>query len=144
MAPKDKSKNAKDKTVKEQLAAAKKSNKMALAQEPTENTEVKHEPGDKYISVDNKIYTAELRRLQVELVKLQEWVRYRNLKVVVIFEGRDAAGKGGVIKRITESLNPLSVRKTNGISNATFPICPQEERWSCSIAAGTTAPAWKG
>jgi polyphosphate kinase 2 len=46
----------------------------------------------------------------VELVKLQEWVRYRSLKVVVIFEGRDAAGKGGVIKRITESLNPRVCR----------------------------------
>jgi polyphosphate kinase len=46
----------------------------------------------------------------VELVKLQEWVRHSKLKVVVIFEGRDAAGKGGVIKRITESLNPRVCR----------------------------------
>jgi polyphosphate kinase len=51
-------------------------------------------------------YDKELRRLQVELVKLQEWVRARGLKVVCIFEGRDAAGKGGAIKRITECLNP--------------------------------------
>ena len=51
-------------------------------------------------------YRKELRRLQIELVKLQEWVRHKELKVVVIFEGRDAAGKGGAIKRITESLNP--------------------------------------
>lgn len=51
-------------------------------------------------------YKKELRQLQIELVKLQEWVRHKGLKVVVIFEGRDAAGKGGVIKRITESLNP--------------------------------------
>lgn len=51
-------------------------------------------------------YEAELERLQIELVKLQEWVKAKDLKVVVIFEGRDAAGKGGVIKRITESLNP--------------------------------------
>jgi polyphosphate kinase 2 len=51
-----------------------------------------------------------LGRLQVELVKLQEWVRFKGLKVVVIFEGRDAAGKGGVIKRITESLNPRVCR----------------------------------
>jgi len=55
-------------------------------------------------------YDAELRRLQVELVKLQEWVRYKGLKVVAIFEGRDAAGKGGTIKRITESLNPRVCR----------------------------------
>jgi len=51
-------------------------------------------------------YEAELTRLQRELVKLQEWIREKQLKVVVIFEGRDAAGKGGVIKRITEPLNP--------------------------------------
>jgi polyphosphate kinase len=51
-------------------------------------------------------YDKELRKLQVELVKLQEWVRNQGLKVVVIFEGRDAAGKGGTIKRITQSLNP--------------------------------------
>jgi polyphosphate kinase 2 len=51
-------------------------------------------------------YEKELIRLQVELVKLQEWIRHEHLKVVVLFEGRDAAGKGGAIKRITESLNP--------------------------------------
>ena len=55
-------------------------------------------------------YDKELRRLQRELVKFQEWVRYRALRVVVIFEGRDAAGKGGAIKRITESLNPRICR----------------------------------
>lgn len=57
-----------------------------------------------------KVYEKELRRLQVELVKLQEWVKSQKLKVVVIFEGRDAAGKGGVIKRITQCLNPRSAR----------------------------------
>ena len=51
-------------------------------------------------------YERELSRLQVELVKLQEWIRQEKLRVVVLFEGRDAAGKGGAIKRITESLNP--------------------------------------
>lgn len=56
------------------------------------------------------IYEKELARLQVELVKLQEWVKAKGLKVVVIFEGRDAAGKGGVIKRITEALNPRICR----------------------------------
>ncbi|MEQ9623265.1 MAG: polyphosphate kinase 2 [Coleofasciculus chthonoplastes F1-TOW-03] len=53
-----------------------------------------------------KVYKRELRRLQVELVKLHEWIKQKGLKVVVVFEGRDAAGKGGVIKRITECLNP--------------------------------------
>jgi polyphosphate kinase 2 len=55
-------------------------------------------------------YDRELRRLQIELVKLQEWVRQEKLRVVVLFEGRDAAGKGGAIKRITESLNPRVCR----------------------------------
>ena len=55
-------------------------------------------------------YDAELRRLQRELVKLQEWVRNEGLRVCVIFEGRDAAGKGGVIKRIVERTNPRVVR----------------------------------
>ena len=55
-------------------------------------------------------YERELRRLQVELVKLQEWIRHKGLRVVGLFEGRDAAGKGGAIKRITESLNPRICR----------------------------------
>ncbi len=57
-----------------------------------------------------KQYNKELAKLQLELVKLQEWIRNENLKVVVIFEGRDAAGKGGVIKRITQRLNPRICR----------------------------------
>jgi polyphosphate kinase 2 len=56
------------------------------------------------------VYGKELRRLQIELVKLQEWIKAKGLKVVVIFEGRDAAGKGGVIKRITERMNPRICR----------------------------------
>lgn len=51
-------------------------------------------------------YEEALEQLQIELVKLQEWVKHKGLKVVVLFEGRDAAGKGGTIKRITEKLNP--------------------------------------
>jgi len=70
-------------------------------------------PGDikaKKHKISSKTYKKELNRLQVELVKLQEWVKHEGLKVVVIFEGRDAAGKGGVIKRITEPLNPRICR----------------------------------
>ena len=67
-------------------------------------------PPDEQIPIDKKTYEKELARLQLELVKLQEWVRVNKLKVVVIFEGRDAAGKGGVIRRITESLNPRICR----------------------------------
>ena len=55
-------------------------------------------------------YNKELKKLQLELVKLQEWVKKENARVVVLFEGRDAAGKGGVIKRITEMLNPRVCR----------------------------------
>jgi polyphosphate kinase len=57
-----------------------------------------------------KAYEKELARLQIELVKLQEWVKFKGLRVVVLFEGRDAAGKGGTIKRITECLNPRICR----------------------------------
>jgi len=60
--------------------------------------------------VKKKAYEKELARLHVELIKLQEWIKARGLKVVVIFEGRDAAGKGGTIKRITETLNPRVCR----------------------------------
>ncbi len=58
----------------------------------------------------NEAYEAELFRLQTEFVKLQEWVRHTGARIVVIFEGRDAAGKGGTIKRITEYLSPRIVR----------------------------------
>ncbi len=61
-------------------------------------------------SVDRRVYFKELFRLQGELVKLQSWVQHEKLKVVVIFEGRDSAGKGGVIKRITQRLNPRVCR----------------------------------
>ena len=60
--------------------------------------------------IDRRFYFRELLRLQGELVKLQDWVVNRKLKIVVLFEGRDAAGKGGVIKRITQRLNPRVCR----------------------------------
>ena len=65
---------------------------------------------DKPEKISSAYYEKELRKLQIELVKLQEWIKYEGLKVVVLFEGRDAAGKGGAIKRITESLNPRYCR----------------------------------
>jgi polyphosphate kinase len=61
-------------------------------------------------TLDRSLYFKELLRLQGELVKLQDWVQHNKLKVVVIFEGRDSAGKGGVIKRITQRLNPRICR----------------------------------
>jgi polyphosphate kinase len=60
--------------------------------------------------LDKKFYKRELDLLQEELVKLQDWIKYEGLRVVVIFEGRDAAGKGGIIKRIMEKLNPRFVK----------------------------------
>jgi len=67
-------------------------------------------PPKKTKKLKKKFYEKELIRLQIELVKLQEWVKKEQLKVVVVFEGRDAAGKGGVIKRIMQCLNPRSAR----------------------------------
>ena len=67
----------------------------------------KEEKNDK---LPEQFYEEELEKMQVELVNLQEWIKYKGLRVIVIFEGRDAAGKGGTIKRITESLNPRICR----------------------------------
>ena len=61
-------------------------------------------------AITTKDYEKTLAKLQTELVKLQEWIKFKKLKVVVLFEGRDAAGKGGTIKRITESLSPRVTR----------------------------------
>ncbi|MDO5529165.1 MAG: polyphosphate kinase 2, partial [Paracoccus sp. (in: a-proteobacteria)] len=60
--------------------------------------------------MDRKLYFQELLRLQSELIKLQDWVSHNKEKVVVLFEGRDSAGKGGAIKRITQRLNPRVAR----------------------------------
>src|SRR5215217_2000258 len=70
-------------------------------------TDVKVEKKDK---LKSQAYEEEMAKYHVELVKLQEWIKNQGLKVVVIFEGRDAAGKGGVIKRITQPLNPRVCR----------------------------------
>ena len=61
-------------------------------------------------TIDRHTYFHELLRLQSELIKLQDWVSYHKKKIVVVFEGRDSAGKGGVIKRITQRLNPRVAR----------------------------------
>ena len=90
----------------------------ALNSEPVGNLEspADNAKGDSDIrpaklkKLTDEVYERELEKLQIELVKLQYWVKEKGLKVVVIFEGRDAAGKGGAIKRITETLNPRIVR----------------------------------
>ena len=72
--------------------------------------------GHKKSAIDRATYFRELLRLQGELIKLQDWVVHKGLKVVVLFEGRDSAGKGGVIKRITQRIKPPRVprRCTSG------------------------------
>jgi polyphosphate kinase 2 len=72
-----------------------------------ENQELQPSTGKR---ISKRLYESELNNLQIELVKLQEWIKQEGLKVVVIFEGRDAAGKGGTIKRIIQSLNPRICR----------------------------------
>src|SRR6201991_3855190 len=66
-------------------------------------------PGERH-TLDRRVYFQELYRLQHELIRLQDWVQNNGLKVVILFEGRDSAGKGGVIKRITQRLNPRVCR----------------------------------
>jgi len=86
---------------------AKNGKKGNKAEKGKKNTAAKVNGKEK---LNKKFYEKELAKLQIELVKLQEWIKHEGLKVVVIFEGRDAAGKGGVIKRITQSLNPRVCR----------------------------------
>jgi len=74
------------------------------------NHDVNNSNSGKKEELNKKTYNKELAKLQTELVKLQEWIKKEGLKVVVIFEGRDAAGKGGTIKRIMDSLNPRIVK----------------------------------
>src|SRR3954466_6457788 len=71
-------------------------------------------PKDRTVSsrLKRKDYEKELRKLQVELCHLQEWVKEKKLRVIVLFEGRDAAGKGGTIKALTEKVSPRVFRVT--------------------------------
>jgi polyphosphate kinase 2 len=96
---------ARSKTTKATKRASKRDTPVLLIEE----AEAESVPGAKG-KMSQKEYERELARLQIELVKLQEWIRHAGLKVVALFEGRDAAGKGGTIKRITESLNPRICR----------------------------------
>jgi polyphosphate kinase 2 len=109
MAKKNKGKNGKEKS-KDKKAEPAAKDEVKAQQKNGNNQATLRNLAEESMVVDKKIYSDELHRLQIELVKLQEWVRFKGLKVVVIFEGRDAAGKGGVIKRITESLNPRVCR----------------------------------
>ncbi|AFY69029.1 polyphosphate kinase 2 [Thalassoporum mexicanum PCC 7367] len=87
------------------LVMKKQKTKSKKGKDLTKTKKTKRRP-----KIKNKVYKKKLAELQIELVKLQEWVKAKGLKVVVLFEGRDAAGKGGAIKRITECLNPRVCR----------------------------------
>jgi polyphosphate kinase len=67
------------------------------------------ETGDREAPLTNKAYEKELRRLQAELCHMQEWIKTTGQRIIVVFEGRDAAGKGGIIKAITKGVSPQSV-----------------------------------
>jgi len=100
-------------------------------------------------------YERELAKLHVELVKLQEWVKHKGLKVCIVFEGRDGAGKGGTIKAITERVSPRVFRvvalpsptereNPRCMSSAICGIFRRAAKWSFSTAVGTTAPGSSG
>ncbi len=104
------SKQKGEKRKKASVAAAKAPPVEEQASPPAEVSEAPATAKVKRAKIKNRIYERELARLQVDLVKLQEWIKHQELKVVVIFEGRDTAGKGGTIKRIIERLNPRVVK----------------------------------
>lgn len=82
---------------------------MGHKKEKSEKSKHEKDPVPKE-KLDNKFYEEELSKLQIELVKFQEWIKCNGLKVIVLFEGRDAAGKGGTIKRIIDKCNPRIVK----------------------------------
>jgi polyphosphate kinase 2 (PPK2 family) len=105
--------------------------------------------------MSRKSYEKQKYRLQVELLKLQAWVKETGQRVVILFEGRDAAGKGGTIKRFMEHLNPRGARvvaleKPSDVERGQWYFqryvqhLPTRARSCCSTAAGTTAPASSG
>ena len=98
-------------------AELKKKGKKKLKKQKKANLKKKEQRTYYYISeaegsskLSKKVYEKELARLQLELVKMQYWVKHTGARIVILFEGRDAAGKGGTIKRITEPLNPRGCR----------------------------------
>ena len=112
-------------------------------------------PGNGNGKLKRSFYEEELARLQVELVKMQYWIRSVGFRLIVVFEGRDAAGKGGTIKRITEPLNPrgcnvVALGKPSDREKSQWYFQRYVEHFPAageivsSIAAGTTARAWSG
>jgi len=106
---KSKSESMKKSSVKDEKAE--KVEEVENLETTEQSDDLENDPKPKKLKkLSTAVYEREIEKLQIELVKLQGWIKETGLKVVVIFEGRDAAGKGGTIKRITEKLNPRIVR----------------------------------
>ena len=118
------------------------------------NKQKKNEAAEAATSSSNKMsgkeFEKELAKLQVELVRLQTWVQAKKARVIVVFEGRDTAGKGGVISRITERTSPRVFRhvalpapsdrqKSQVYMQRTWRSSRRQARSSCSTVRGTTA-----
>jgi polyphosphate kinase 2 len=99
-------------------SANKDAQNKSVAEAETGEAQPGDPPQENLPKLDERFYKEELAKLQIELVKLQEWIKQQGLKVVVIFEGRNTAGKGGVIKRITQCLSSR-VCRTVALSNPT-------------------------
>ncbi|MFP4332193.1 MAG: polyphosphate kinase 2 [Campylobacterales bacterium] len=98
---------SKKEAIKKETSKIMKSEKVALIRPEEANPKEAFKKDGK---LDKKFYEKELQKLQVELVKLQNWVKEKNKKIIIVFEGRDAAGKGGTIKALTEHLNQRGAR----------------------------------
>ena len=109
---------------------------------------------NKHKRLNKKVYEKELAKLQTELMKMQYWVKVTGFRMIILFEGRDAAGKGGSIKRLTEPLNPRGCRvvalgtpsehqKSQWYFQRYVEHFPVPEKSLSLIGAGTTGPAWK-
>ena len=107
--------------------------------------------GDKPTKLKRKAYEKQLQALQVELCHLQDWVKEKGARIIIVFEGRDAAGKGGTIKALTERVSPRvfrvvalpapSDRQKTQMFAQRYIDSPRQVRSSSSIGVGTIVPA---
>jgi len=141
-----------------ELAAERESQELASTDEIKKLGKRKIFPNANYPyakKMEREEYEVSKQQLQIELLKMQNWVKETGQRLVILCEGRDAAGKGGTIKRMMEHLNPRGARvvalekptdEESGqcIFSAISSICPRGVKSSCSTAPGTTVPAWNG
>ena len=102
----------------------------------TQNEAVDREDAASDGKLKRKKYEKELRKLQGELCQLQEWVKHKGLRVIIVFEGRDAAGKGGTIRAITERVSPRVFR----VVALPAPVGSREDRRCTCSATWRTFP----